>query len=245
MTRLLELADVVARRAGLAVAETPGWRDRGHGEMALPRCVVVHHTAGAAGGDAPSLATVIGGRPDLAGPLAHLLVARTGTVHVVAAGLCWHTGATREPWQANAYAVGIECEHTGDEADPWPPAQLDAMRRLCTALCGHYGIPHARVLAHREICEPPGRKIDPAGIDMRAFRAALAATEEDAMALSDTDIDRIAAAVWRYAIRNAFGDDVQAQQILNGTEQRTAEILDAANLLIERTSVRWEVAAPS
>ena len=27
---------------------------------------------------------------------------------VVAAGLCHHTGATFEPWQANAWAVGIE-----------------------------------------------------------------------------------------------------------------------------------------
>ena len=106
---LLDLPDV-ARSAGLQVVEVDGWRTRSHGPMDAsgPRAVVVHHTAGPSSGDAPSLATVRDGRPDLAGPLAHFLLARSGTVHVVAAGLCWHTGATFERWQGNAYAIGIE-----------------------------------------------------------------------------------------------------------------------------------------
>ena len=229
--RLLDLA-AIARFAGLTVEEVPGWETRGHaGGMKPPRSVTVHHTAGSAWGDAPSLAVVRDGRHDLGGPLAHFLVARSGAVHVVAAGLCWHTGKTREPWQANPYAIGVECEHTGQPDDPWPPAQMDAMVRLCAAVADDYAIPHARVLAHREICEPVGRKPDPVGIDMRAFRAALSAdpkdpSKETAVALSDADIARVADAVWRRATLNAFGDTVEAQQILNGCEKRTAEILD-------------------
>lgn len=49
---------------------------------------------------------------------------------------------------------------------------------------------------------------------------------EDDMALTDADVERIADAVWRRAIVNSFGDTVEARQILNGTERRTAEILE-------------------
>jgi len=219
---LLDLADVV-RAAGLTVAETPGWQARAHGPLAAVRTVTIHHTAGGAG-DAPSLAVVRDGRPDLAGPLAQLLLARSGAVHVVAAGLCWHTGATREPWQANAYSIGIEVENAGTPTDRYPPAQLDALRRLCRVLCARYGIPHARVLGHREICDPPGRKPDPLPdtLDMRAFRAAL--TEEDTI---DTPCKADPpAGVWQAAVRNAFGDIVSALQVLNGIERRVADLQD-------------------
>lgn len=217
---LVDLADVL-RAAGLVVIERPGWRTRGHGDMGEVLAIVLHHTAGPAGSalDAPSLKVVEEGRPDLKGPLAHILLARSGTVHVVAAGLCWHTGKTREPWQANAYAVGIEAEHAGREQDPWPPAQLDAMVRLCRALCGRYGIPHARVLGHKEIASPPGRKIDPIGIDMRAFRAALSHEEETV-----PSAEEIAAAVWAHRLRNSFDDEVTVAQVINGVEQRVSDL---------------------
>jgi hypothetical protein len=230
---LTDLADV-ARAVGLTVVEADGWRTRGHGAMHPPRVVVLHHTAGPAAGDAPSLRVVRDGRPDLSGPLAHIVVGRSGTVHVVAAGLCWHTGATREPWQANAYAIGIEAENTGRADDRYPPAQLDAMVRLVRALTDRYDIPHVRVLGHREICDPPGRKIDPLPdtLDLDAFRAALAAPPEVDVSLSDTDVERIARRVadlvWLRPTRNGFGDVVEAQQIVNGIEVRTAELLDVA-----------------
>ena len=215
---LADLADV-ARRAGLRVVEVPGWRTRGHGPMQAPRTVTLHHTAGSAAGDAPSLAVVRDGRRDLAGPLAHYLLARSGVVHVVAAGLCWHTGATHQPWQANPYAVGVEAEHTGREQDPWPPAQIQALRRLARALCDHYDIPHARVLGHREIASPAGRKVDPVLIDLRAFRNSLSTLEEDTMPTAE----QLAAAVWAHRLTNGFGDVVQAQQILVATEARVAD----------------------
>lgn len=172
MVMLTDLADV-ARSAGLQVVETDGWRSRGHGPMAGVQAIVVHHTAGPATGDAPSLRVVRDGRPDLAGPLSHLLLARSGGVHVVAAGLCWHSGATLAPWQANRFAIGIEAEHTGRPGDPWPPDQYAALVRLARRLADHYRVPYARILGHKEVCSPKGRKVDPT-FPMDPFRAAVA-----------------------------------------------------------------------
>ena len=45
--------------------------------------------------------------------------------------------------------------------------------------------------------------------------------------------DEIAAAVWRHAITNGFGDVVQTQQILVATEKRTADVQQALAALAE------------
>ena len=205
---LTALADVV-RAAGLATVEEPGWRTRGHGGLAVPApaAIVLHHTAGPPTGDAPSLGVVRDGRPGLPGPLAQLVLARSGRVHVVAAGLCWHAGATWETWQSNAYSIGIEAEATGRA--PWPPVQYDAYVRLARALADHYGVPYARVLGHKEVARPAGRKTDP-NFDVAAFRAALRVEEP----VPD----------WSTPIRNFNGDTVAAQQILVATEARVADV---------------------
>lgn len=170
MVMLTDLA-VAARRSGLPVNEQPGWQTRGHGGMAgTPRSIALHHTAGPRTGEAPSLRVVRDGRSDLPGPLAHFVLGRSGTVYVVAAGQCWHAGATWTANQSNPWAIGIEAEATG--VDPWPPGQYDAYLRLVRALCDHYRIPFAAVQGHKEICKPRGRKSDP-NFDCNAFRAAL------------------------------------------------------------------------
>jgi hypothetical protein len=56
--------------------------------------------------------------------------------------------------------------------------------------------------------------------------------EEDDMATADD----IAAAVWRYGIRNGFGDTVQAQQILAAGETRTADAQQALAALAEQVA---------
>lgn len=170
--KLLDLADA-CRRSGLDVVELPDWRRRGHGAMQSVDAIVLHHTAGPATGDAPSLRVVRDGRPDLRGPLAHLVLARSGTVHVVAAGLCWHTGPTHEPWQGNAHAIGIEAEHVGRPGSVWTQVQYGAYVRLARALADHYDVPPARILGHREVARPAGRKVDPT-FDLPTFRAAVA-----------------------------------------------------------------------
>ena len=115
------LAEVL-EDAGLKVAEQPGWRTRGRGDVGTIRGVMCHHTAGPLNGIMPSLGIVTNGRPDLAGPLAQLCLGRDGTFFVVAAGRANHAGMGN--WQGitsgNSSFIGIEAENTGLANDPWP-----------------------------------------------------------------------------------------------------------------------------
>lgn len=178
---LTDLA-AIARSTGCPVVEVSGWKTRGHGPMTDVRTIICHHTAGPKSGNYPSLSTVENGRPGLDGPLAQLGLARDGTVYVIAAGLCWHAGVSRDPSYTNSHAIGIEAEGTG--SDPWPDVQMDAYARLCRALADHYRVPCSRVLGHKETCAPVGRKPDP-NFDMDAFRARIAALNGDDMPTTD------------------------------------------------------------
>src|SRR5690606_29788027 len=168
---LLDLADA-CRGSGLRVVEVDGWQSRGHGQMSGVRTIVCHHTAGPPTGEVPSL-NFIRDRG-----LAQLVLGRSGTVYVVAAGLCFHAGVVHEPNMGNRWAIGIEAEATGTA--PWPMVQYQAYARLCAALAGHYRVAVARVLGHKEVAAPTGRKIDP-NFDMVAFRALVADHLEDDM----------------------------------------------------------------
>lgn len=174
---LTNLADVV-RRSDLTVHEVAGWKTRGHGPMDDQiNGVVCHHTAGPKTGDTPSLNVVVHGRSNLAGPLSHLFLARSGEVHVVAAGLCWHAGSVRKIGWTNRHMIGIEAEATG--VDDWPAVQVEAYARLCAELVRGYSLKVENVLGHKEVCDPPGRKIDP-NFDMATFRRKVAALDAPA-----------------------------------------------------------------
>lgn len=184
MVMLYDLG-IACRKSGLRVLEVAGWQSRGHGQMAGVRTIVCHHTAGPATGDAPSLGFI----RDRG--LAQLVLGRTGTVYVVAAGLCWHAGVVHHPDMGNRWSIGIEAEATG--RDVWPEVQYDAYVRLCAALVEHYRLGVNRVMGHKEVARPTGRKIDP-NFDMAAFRAAVTAALEDDM-FTDADrakLDRLA-----------------------------------------------------
>jgi hypothetical protein len=193
---LTQLADV-ARSAGLRVIEVDGWKTRTSlpGEQMIDvQTITCHHTAnGGAGGDAPSLNTVVHGRPGLGGPLAHYLLSRSGTVYVVAAGHCNHAGVSLKTAYTNSHAIGIEAEAVGvpGTAGDWPPVQMAAYARLCAALVSRFGLSVADVRGHKETCSPVGRKSDP-DFDMAKFRAQVAAVdltakmEDDDMQWTDT-----------------------------------------------------------
>jgi hypothetical protein len=238
MPYLTNLADV-ARSAGLTVVEQPGWKTRGHGAMVDVQAVVAHHTAGSATGDAPSLQVVQNGRADLAGPLAHFLLSRSGVVYVVAAGQCWHTGSVLQSWQGNAHAIGIEAEATGTAV--WPEVQMVAFAKLCAALIRAFGLPVSRVLGHKEICAPVGRKVDP-NFNMNDFRARVAvalnpstdwldvATKAE---VKDAFVEALKEVLFgvRFADGRNFGDE-SAQQTgslldLQSKAEQTNEKLDA------------------
>lgn len=177
--RLLWLADV-ARTAGLVVVEVDGWETRGSATMD-PRGVINHHTGGAATGDLPSLKTLVKGRSDLAGPLCHYGLGRSGAVYVVASGKANHAGDGQ--WQgvdfldSSSEMLGIEAEHTGSASDDWPQEQLDSYRTLDAAILRQIGKPVANLCGHKEWAQPPestpDRKPDPVGIDMKEWRASV------------------------------------------------------------------------
>jgi len=159
--------------SGLHIIEEDGWMYAGHGDHNYPRSVADHHTAGPATGNCPSLNTVKYGRTDLPGPLANLFLCRDGTVHVVAAGMAYHAGAVIDPDYANQNSIGIEAEHDG--VSPWPSSLYNDYLALCDSLIKWYGLSKFTVMGHKEICSPPGRKIDP-NFDMLAFRASMGST---------------------------------------------------------------------
>lgn len=174
--------------AGLKVAEQPGWKTRGHGNVSTIKGVICHHTAGPKTGNMPSLDAITNGVPGLAGPLSQLGLGRDGTFFVVAAGKCFHAGGGN--WQGltsgNANFIGIEAENTGRVTgpltDPWPAVQLDAYRRGVAAILKKIGANAIMCCGHKEYALPPGRKIDPT-FDMIEFRqqvsAILAGTAPD------------------------------------------------------------------
>jgi hypothetical protein len=159
------LADA-ARLTGYPVNEVSGWKSRGHGQMSSIQGVVGHHTATSAkaAGDYPSLAIVRDGRSDLPGPLSNLGLGRSGTIYVIAAGLCYHAGASA--WAGftslNSTFLGIEAENDG--SGNWTDAQLDAYPKLVGALLKQMGRGVERYVSHRTCATPAGRKPDPAKI---------------------------------------------------------------------------------
>jgi len=169
------LPDVLLN-ADLKVAEQPGWKTRGHGDVATIKGVICHHTAGAKSGNMPSLGVVTNGRPGLSGPLAQLCLGRDGTYFVVAAGRCFHAG--RGDWQGintgNSSFIGIEAENTGLGNDPWPEVQLDAYRRGVAAILKKIRANAIMCAGHKEYALPHGRKNDPT-FEMVPFRQQVSA----------------------------------------------------------------------
>jgi hypothetical protein len=170
---LVWLPDVL-RSAGLKVALVDGWEIRGRGDMGKVLGVLCHHTVGPRNGNMPSLDVLIHGRPDLNGPLSQLGLGRDGTWYVIAAGRCNHAGSGS--WNnittGNTNFIGIEAEHTGSPADPWPPVQMDAYRRGVAAILKHAHLDAGSCAGHKEFA--PRRKTDPT-FDMNEFRAGVAA----------------------------------------------------------------------
>lgn len=146
--------------------------DRGTGGLFTPLGVLMHHTAGGANGNLPSLGIVRDGHAGLSGPLSQLMLSRSGVFHVIAAGRANHAGAGTARFVPNAdgnrYLIGIEAESTGVR-DDWTLEQRINYPRGVAALCRWMHVSELNVLGHKEWA--PTRKVDPAFWDMRVFRA--------------------------------------------------------------------------
>jgi hypothetical protein len=156
--RAMRAIGALAQDAGLRVVEADGWEDRGRTWSVLrPDYVVCHHTAAQTDIDR----ILIDGRADLPGPLCNFALHRDGTVVLIASGLANHAGvATISSDQAYGIeATGpIPIDNQGTDAFP----QYGQYITLVAAIRLHHGWSSGRVLAHKEIARPDGRKPDPA-----------------------------------------------------------------------------------
>lgn len=109
----------------------------------------------------------------------HVVVGRDGTVYMAVHPdrRAWHAGVSSLHGVAdcNGYSVGVCLSNTNSGTDPYPSVQVAAVVGVCVALCQHYGIDPAEIVSHAAVALPPGRKTDPKGLDIAAFRAAVLA----------------------------------------------------------------------
>lgn len=161
----------VLRAAGLTVIEHPGWKTRGlAGGSFTPRAVVWHHDASPKG-DSPGVPAYL--IRNFSRASAQVWIDRRGRWHLIAAGRAPHAGAVRRGMPGNAQSIGIETDHTTGEA--WPPALVNSLRRGTAAILKHLRRGSNDLHFHKSVCDPPGRKDDPDGLDLATERRRVAA----------------------------------------------------------------------
>ena len=84
--------------------------------------------------------------------------------------------AAEATMDGDRHFYGFECENLGDGKDPWPAEQVDAIVRVCAALCRAHGwgtTGDTSVIGHAEW--QPG-KVDPRGpgITVEVIRSSVA-----------------------------------------------------------------------
>ncbi|MFD7709112.1 N-acetylmuramoyl-L-alanine amidase [Streptomyces sp. NPDC059785] len=170
------------RAEGVTVVEVGNWETHNRnskGAWGPVNGVMIHHTV--TKGTENTVQIVRDGYSSLPGPLCHGMIAKDGRVHLVGYGRANHAGlgdpdvlaaviAEKKPpaddeatVDGNARFYGFECENLGDNKDPWPAAQIEAIVRVSAALCRHHGWGARSVIRHLDW--QPG-KIDPRGPGM-------------------------------------------------------------------------------
>lgn len=108
---------------------------------------------------------------------AHYVIGKDGqVVEMVPLDLqAWHAGRCRMKIDGkivrniNSRSIGIELVNLNNGVDPYPPQQLNALKRVLAEL--KLRIPTLRFLVgHKEVAYPPGRKTDPQGLDLEELR---------------------------------------------------------------------------
>jgi N-acetyl-anhydromuramyl-L-alanine amidase AmpD len=138
--------------------------------------IIIHHTA-----PFPSLTRVGYFFQDINSRVSsHYIVGKEGLIIecVAEKERAWHAGPS--VWlgknNVNDYSVGIEVLNDGDNKDPFTGPQYDSLARLTAYLMNKYDVPVSRVIGHRDIAYPLGRKVDPAdNFDWKMFKAKLRA----------------------------------------------------------------------
>lgn len=105
----------------------------------------------------------------------HVLIDRDGTTYhfVPVEKRAWHAGVSTFQGVANCndYSIGLSFANT-NKGEPYTEAQLDVAAALCKEWMVRFpAITRERVTTHAIVA--PGRKTDPLGFDLAAFKARL------------------------------------------------------------------------
>lgn len=108
----------------------------------------------------------------------HVLIGRNGLTFslVHPDRKAWHAGVSAYNGRndCNEFTVGVCLSNKNDGIEPFQVPQLGAAADVCAALCKHYKITVDAITTHAVIALPAGRKTDPLGLDLDAFRAMVA-----------------------------------------------------------------------
>ncbi len=141
----------------------------------LIRCIVLH--ADASPSEAGTLTWLADAR---SGVSYHVLVGRQGAVYrcVPDDRAAWHAGQSewRGETLVNQISLGLAFAHANDGVEPYSAEARDAARVVCAAWCRQYGLGVDAITTHALVARPVGRKNDPRGFPLDAFRAAVART---------------------------------------------------------------------
>lgn len=111
---------------------------------------------------------------------AHFIIGKAGEIIqcVPETRRAWHVGPSLLDGvpKVNDFSIGIELVNAEDGHDPFTTAQYRSLAALSAHVVSRYRIPLARIVGHRDVAMPFGRKHDPAdNFDWPRFRRDLTA----------------------------------------------------------------------
>lgn len=173
VTTITDMADVL-RGAGIPVVELPGWKNTGETDGPFnPIGILFHHDAmGLHNSNVPSYMSQNGNNGSQV--WIGYYDGQTPSVVLMAAGRKWHAGLGQgygdiPPNSGNSLMIGVETDYTG--SGPWPQELIDLVFKATAVIKQHYGFNTSNCCGHKEYA--PDRKIDPANVDLDAWRAQL------------------------------------------------------------------------
>ena len=104
---------------------------------------------------------------------AHYSIGKDGSIvqNVSTFERAWHAGVSKDvrgKENLNHFSVGIELVNLNDGKDPYPAAQMDALKAIIVVLKRRF--PIVQIASHEYISQPYGRKSDPMNFPWSEFK---------------------------------------------------------------------------
>lgn len=105
---------------------------------------------------------------------AHFSIGKDGSIvqNVSTFDRAWHAGVSKDPEgrsNLNNFSIGIELVNLNDGNDPYPEAQLDALKAIIKVMQRRF--PIKQLVSHEYIAQPYGRKNDPKGFPWSSLKS--------------------------------------------------------------------------